>query len=668
MDRNTIGENEPVAVIGLACRVPGADHSERWWTNLVSGVDSVGPPSEARRRAAVPMGPQIPSEGGFLDSVADFDADFFGISQREAPAMDPQQRLALELAWEAMEDAGIVPAALTSLPVGVYLGSSSDDYALLLSRSGHAVSHHAMTGLQRGVIANRVSHHLGVRGPSLLIDTGQSSSLVAVHLAVASLRSGECRMAVAGGVNLALAPESQLAAARMGVLSPTGRCRVFDRAADGFVRGEGGGVVVLKPLSSALADGDRVYCVIRGTAVNHDGAGEDLAAPDGAAQAGLLASAHRSAGVTAADVQYVELHGTGTPAGDATEAAALREVFGDRDTALTVGSVKTNIGHLEGAAGVAGLIKTVLSLHHRALPPNLHFTAPPDRIPLAEWGLRVQTETSPWPDPASPLIAGVSSFGMGGTNCHVVLAAHDSPEPPAEAGTTGPLPYVLSARTPTALAATARALREHRAARPDVRDVDVAFTLATGRTAHACRAVGGGRGAPPPRHPAAPGRPPPPPPAAPPPAARAGPRAPTPSCSPVSTGSPATSPPAPPGSSATRSLPARSVPSAIWRNGSWRGRRSTGSRCSRSGGPSGWRCRRIRSNGPRTGPPVSARRPPSHRCSRAPRPRCPRTRPRHTPWSVVPRFRSTTCSTSPLVCWVRRCCPTCRSVSRASTR
>ncbi|CAM3144257.1 type I polyketide synthase [Saccharomonospora xinjiangensis] len=489
MDRNTTGENEPIAVIGLACRVPGAGTSERWWANLVSGVDSVGPPSEARRRAAVPAGPQIPSEGGFLDSVADFDADFFGISQREALAMDPQQRLALELAWEAMEDAGIVPAALTSLPVGVYLGSSSDDYALLLSRSGQAVSHHAMTGLQRGVIANRVSHHLGVRGPSLLIDTGQSSSLVAVHLAVASLRSGECRMAVAGGVNLALAPESQLAAARMGVLSPTGRCRVFDRAADGFVRGEGGGVVVLKPLSSALADGDRVYCVIRGTAVNHDGAGEDLAAPDGAAQAGLLASAHRAAGVTAADVQYVELHGTGTPAGDATEAAALREVFGDRDTALAVGSVKTSIGHLEGAAGVAGLIKTVLSVHHRVLPPNLHFTAPPDGIPLAEWGLRVQTETSPWPDPASPLIAGVSSFGIGGTNCHVVLAAHDSPEPPAEAGTTGPLPYVLSARTPAALAATARALREHRAARPDVRDVDVAFTLATGRTAHACRAV-----------------------------------------------------------------------------------------------------------------------------------------------------------------------------------
>ncbi|HWH01800.1 MAG TPA: beta-ketoacyl synthase N-terminal-like domain-containing protein, partial [Pilimelia sp.] len=490
MTRET-GPADPIAVVGVACRLPGADGPDRWWANLVAGVDSVTAPSARRRAAAVPTGPGLPGEGGFLDSVAEFDAEFFGVSAREAVAMDPQQRLALELAWEALEDAGIVPGRLGARPVGVFVGSSSDDYALLVSRSGPAaLSHHAMTGLQRGVIANRVSHHLGVRGPSLLVDTGQSSSLVAVHLACGSLRAGECGLALAGGVNLALVPDAQLAAARMGVLSPRGRCRVLDRGADGFVRGEGGGLVVLKPLAAALADGDRVYGVIRASAVNHDGAGEEMVAPDRRAQVELLRSAHRAAGVGAADVQYVELHGTGTPTGDETEARALGEVFAGRTTGpLAVGSAKTNVGHLEGAAGIAGLIKTVLALHHRRLPPSLHFTAPPDRLPLARLGLRVQTETSAWPRPDGPLVAGVSSFGMGGTNCHVVLAAHDRPGAGPGPEFTGPLPYVLSARSTAALAEAAANLRAHLAARPGLRGVDVAYTLAAARTAHPHRAV-----------------------------------------------------------------------------------------------------------------------------------------------------------------------------------
>ncbi|MEV4315704.1 SDR family NAD(P)-dependent oxidoreductase [Actinocrispum sp. NPDC049592] len=476
---------EPIAIVGMACRLPGAADPGTLWRNLSAGVDSVAAPSARRRGAAVPSGPGLPAEGGFLDSVDGFDADFFEVSAREAVAMDPQQRLALELAWEAMEDAGVLPGDLCAQPVGVFVGSLSDDYAMLVSRAPGSLSHHAMTGLQRGVIANRVSHHLGVRGPSLVVDTGQSSSLVAVHLASSSLRAGECALAFAGGVNMALVADSQLAAAKMGVLSPRGRCRVFDRDADGFVRGEGGGMVVLKPLAAALADGNRVYGVIRSSVTNHDGAGAQMAAPDRQAQVELLRSAHEAAGVTPADVQYVELHGTGTPAGDETEGHALGEVFaGGR---LTVGSVKTNIGHLEGAAGIAGLIKTVLAVYHRELPPSLHFTAPPDHLPLTELGLRVQTAASAWPRPDAPLVAGVSSFGMGGTNCHVVLAAHEQSQ--AGPDSTEPLPYVLSARTHAALVEAAGNLRSYLAGRPDLRGVDVAFTLATARTAHQHRAV-----------------------------------------------------------------------------------------------------------------------------------------------------------------------------------
>lgn len=481
---------EAVAVVGVSCRLPGAPDPATLWGNLLGAVDSVGRPSTERRTAPVPVGEGIPEDGGFLDDVSSFDAGFFGIPAREAAAMDPQQWLALELAWEAFEDAGSATGDLRARRVGVFIGAASDDYAMVRARDADTeLSHHAITGLQRGVIANRVSHHLGVRGPSMVVDTGQSSSLTAVHLACLGLLAGECDVAVVGGVSLAFSPHSQVAAARLGVLSPTARCRVLDRGADGFVRGEGGACVVLKPLAAARADGDHVYCVVETSAVNHDGAGEEMAAPDRGAQAELIGEALRNSGSGVDGVQYVELHGTGTPAGDATEAQALGDVFSGREEPVAVGSVKTNIGHLEAAAGIAGLLKVVLAIHHRRLPPSLHFAAEPATIAVGTLGLRVTTESAPWPRPVERLVAGVSSFGMGGANCHVVLAENPDTDPPAAGADPGPLPYVLSARTPTALAARASALRDHLSGRPDLRGLDVAYTLATGRTVHECRAV-----------------------------------------------------------------------------------------------------------------------------------------------------------------------------------
>ncbi|MTE21461.1 SDR family NAD(P)-dependent oxidoreductase [Streptomyces sp. TRM43335] len=418
---------EPIAVVGLACRLPGADTPSAFWSLLTDGSSAIGEVPADRfpppARAAV-------RRGGFLDAVDAFDAGFFGVSPREAATMDPQQRLVLELAWEALEDAGIVPTALRDSRTAVFVGTLRDDYtSLLYQRGAEAVTQHTMTGVNRGVIANRVSYHLGLRGPSLTVDAAQSSSLVAVHLACESLRSGEATAALAAGVNLNLLAEHTLTEERFGALSPDGVSYVFDARANGFVPGEGAGVVVLKPLSRAVADGDRVYGVVLGSAVNNDGATPGLTVPSEEAQRQVLRAARTRAAVAADEVQYVELHGTGTPVGDPIEAAALGREFGTGrapDTALHVGSVKTNIGHLEGAAGIAGLIKTLLSIHHRLLPPSLNFDTPHPAIPLEELGLTVRTRTGAWPRPDRPLVAGVSSFGMGGTNCHVVLA--QSPE------------------------------------------------------------------------------------------------------------------------------------------------------------------------------------------------------------------------------------------------
>ncbi len=485
-----------IAIIGMACRLPGAGDPDEFWGLLRSGRSAVREIPAGRRDSA---GHRAGERGGFLDDVDHFDAGFFGISPREAAAIDPQQRLVLELGWEALEDAGIVPAALADTPTGVFVGAASDDYATLLFTGGaDAVTQHTMTGVHRGVIANRLSYALRLRGPSLTLDAGQSSSLLAVHLACTSLRQGESAVAVAGGVNLNLAPVGATVAARFGALSPDGQCYTFDERANGFVRGEGAGLVVLKPLDRALADGDRIYCVIEGSAANNDGGGASLTTPSEPAQRDLLARAYRAAGLDPTAVQYVELHGTGTRVGDPIEAAALGAVLGQGrpvDARLPVGSVKTNLGHLEAAAGITGLIKTALAIRHRQLPPSLNFRTANPAIPLADLGLRVQTELGPWPRPDERLVAGVSSFGMGGTNCHVVLA--EAPASPADPAPSQPatwqrppaVPVVLSGRTGPALRAQATRLHAHLLARPELDLVDIGHELAVHRTAFDHRAV-----------------------------------------------------------------------------------------------------------------------------------------------------------------------------------
>ncbi|MFC7532066.1 SDR family NAD(P)-dependent oxidoreductase, partial [Actinoplanes sp. GCM10030250] len=482
-----------VAVVGMSCRLPQAPDPDAFWRVLRDGVDTVTE-VPAGRWAADPADPA--RFGAFLDRVDEFDPGFFGIAPREAAVMDPQQRLVLELAWEALESGGIVPTALAGSRTGVFVGAMRDDYAALLYGAGpDAVTQHTITGLTRGIIANRVSYRLGLRGPSMTVDTAQSSSLTAVHLACESLRHGESELALAGGVNLNLLPEGALGASRFGGLSPDGRCFTFDARANGFVRGEGAAVVVLKPLAAALDDGDDVICVILGSALNNDGSTDGLTVPGAEAQTDVLRRAYERAGVAPADLQFVELHGTGTRVGDPIEAAALGAAAGaGRDAAdpLRVGSAKTNVGHLEGAAGIVGLVKTALSIRHRQLPPSLNFATPHPDIPLDELGLRVQTELGAWPRPEAPLLAGVSSFGMGGTNVHVVLSDTPAPAYPEKAGpdpAPRPLPWVISARTAPALAAQAGRLREALLAGPGLGPADVGFSLATTRARHERRAV-----------------------------------------------------------------------------------------------------------------------------------------------------------------------------------
>ncbi|MHC3820628.1 SDR family NAD(P)-dependent oxidoreductase [Streptomyces sp. DT9] len=488
---------EPVAVVGISCRLPGAADPEAFWQLLSDGECAVGQVPPGRE----PVGGRW---GAFIEGVDRFDAGFFGITPREAAVMDPQQRLMLELAWEAFEDARIVAGDLSGSATGVFLGAMRDDYALLLARAGRdAVNHHAMPGVSRGVIANRVSHLFGLRGPSLVIDTGQASSLVAVHTAVESLRRGESTLALAGGVNLNLAAETGVAAEEFGGLSPDGRCHTFDHRANGFVRGEGGVALVLRLLPDAIAAGDRVHGVILGGAVNNDGVAEQLTTPSRDAQAAVLRRAYAAAGISPGSVQYVELHGTGTPVGDPVEAAALGEVLGSaRDTAapLLVGSVKTNLGHLEAAAGAAGLLKAVLALSHRQIPASLGFEKPNPDIPLADLNLRVVAGPTEWPGTDGPRTAGVSAFGMGGTNCHLVLSEAPAPVPsPVPAVSVAPevsgavdisvpaVPWVLSGRSAGALRDQAAALGRTAAGEPD--PVSVAWSLASSRARFEHRAV-----------------------------------------------------------------------------------------------------------------------------------------------------------------------------------
>ncbi|MFF2120242.1 beta-ketoacyl synthase N-terminal-like domain-containing protein [Kitasatospora sp. NPDC058184] len=491
---------EPIALVGISCRLPGAAGPRQLWDLLRDGRSAVTETPDDRRGGPGGPGDDEPSAlrwGAFLEDVDRFDAGFFGIGPREAAAMDPQQRLALELSWEAFEDAGIRPETWRSQDTAVFLGVASGDYGLLLDRRGPAArTPHTVAGTQRGMTANRVSYALGLHGPSLTVDAGQASSLAAVHLACESLRRGDSALAVAGGVHLNLLPDTAHAMAGLGALSPDGRCFTFDERANGYVRGEGGAMVVLKPLGRALADGDPVYGVLLGSALNNDGGGEGLTVPARAGQEEVLRRACARAGVDPAHVQYVELHGTGTRVGDPVEAAALGAVFGAARTAgqspLHVGSVKTNVGHLEAAAGVVGLVKVALSLQHATLPPSLGFRTPNPLIDMDALRLRMVTDRLPWTGADGTRLAGVSSFGLGGTNCHVVLSQPPAPAVDTRAsadGGSGVVPWVLSGATAEALRAQADRLRSYVAEEPDAEPADVALALATTRATREHRAV-----------------------------------------------------------------------------------------------------------------------------------------------------------------------------------
>jgi myxalamid-type polyketide synthase MxaE and MxaD len=424
-------EPEPIAIIGMSCRFPGARDPKAFWQLLRNGVDAITQvPAERQELCAFyDRNTMIPDEmpprwGGFLEQIDQFDPRFFSISPREAARIDPQQRLLLEVSWEALEDAGQAMERLGGTRTGVFVGISSNDYGQLLLLDPGFSDPYAGTGNALSIAANRLSYVFDFRGPSMAIDTACSSSLVAVHLACQSLRRGECALALAGGVNLVLSPVITANFTKAGFMAPDGRCKAFDARANGYVRGEGVGVVILKPLSKALADGDLIYAVIRGSAVNNDGRTNGLTAPSRQAQEAVLREACQRAKILPGQIQYIEAHGTGTALGDPIEAEALGAVLAiDRSPKnfCAVGSVKTNIGHLEAAAGIAGLIKTALALKHREIPPNLHFQEPNLYIPFDKLRLRVQQRLSPWPEGPGPALAGVSSFGFGGANAHVIL-------------------------------------------------------------------------------------------------------------------------------------------------------------------------------------------------------------------------------------------------------
>ncbi|ROP28843.1 non-ribosomal peptide synthetase/type I polyketide synthase [Couchioplanes caeruleus] len=458
-----------LAVISMACRFPDADTPEEFWRNLLAGRDSVAPVTRW------PGG----GHGAFLGDPALFDAGFFGIDDAEARYLDPHARIFLELAYEALERAGLAGPRRHERRIGVFAAVGESGYAELVARSG-AAGPHAMTGTMRGLLPARVAHLLDLRGPALAVDTACSSALVALHLAYRSLAAGDCDVAVVGGVNLHLTPTGERLLGGAQALSPTGRCRAFAADADGFVPGEGGAALVLTRLGDA--DGDRVLAVVRGTAVNNDGRSLSLMAPNPLRQREVIARAYRDCGVDPAEVSYVEAHGTGTVVGDPVEAQSLAYAFppAPDGRARLLGSVKTNIGHLLHAAGLPGLVKVVLALRHRELPPSLHHDRPSPRFDLAGAGFEVVTSRRPW---AGPAVAGINGFGFGGTNAHAILATPPVPTPESvDAGPAdGPHLLTLSARSAVALRAAAGDLAEHLRTHSGLREADVCATASTAR-------------------------------------------------------------------------------------------------------------------------------------------------------------------------------------------
>ena len=483
---------EPIAIIGVGCRFPGEVFTPHdYWQLLRQGVDAITEIPATRFDAAglydpdpQAVGKSYLRHGGFIAGIEQFDAQFFGISPREAMHLDPQQRLLLEVCWEALERAGHSPKGLVGQRVGVFAGIGSADFGIreMATQGLAGIDLYSGSGTAVAFGPGRISYVLGLQGPSLAVDTACSSSLVAVHLACQSLRSGESSLALAGGVHVILAPETNVYLSRVEAVSKEGRCRTFDAAADGYGRGEGCGVVVLKRYADALADGDPILAVIRGSAVNHDGVSTGLTVPNGQAQEQVIRLALENAGTAPHEVSYVEAHGTGTLLGDPIEAEALAHAYRERSAEpLLIGSVKTNIGHLEAAAGIAGLIKLVLALQHRELPGSLHFVNPNPHIPWSALPLRVVTQRRPWEGSPGPRVAGVSAFGLSGTNAHVILA-----EPPPTAARLaaprrGPHLFTLSARSSAALQQLVAKYIQALQASPELRIDDICRTSHVGR-------------------------------------------------------------------------------------------------------------------------------------------------------------------------------------------
>lgn len=485
----------PIAIVGMACRFPGGAHTPRdFWRLLEEKRDAITDiprsrwdPEEYFDPTPGTAGKTYVRQGGFVADVECFDPEFFGISVREAQSIDPQQRMLLEVSWEAIEDSGRAPASLRGTDVGVFVGIASVDWSDLASQlPDRTIGPHQSTGTSPSVAAGRLAFVMGLTGPAMAISTACSSSLVAVHLACESLRRRECSAALAGGVNALLTPRGMLKFSMTRMLSLDGRCKAFDARADGYVRGEGCGIVVLKRLSDALSDGDRIHAVIRGSGVNQDGRTQGLTVPSGVAQADVIRRALRQARVGPNEVSYVEAHGTGTALGDPIEVEAIATVYGKppRSAPLPIGSVKTNLGHLEAAAGIAGLMKVVLALEHERIPAQLHFTKPNPRIDMASLGITIASEAMPWPRTEGPRKGAVSSFGFSGTNAHVILeeAPTDSlasaKKPPDEAHV-----LCLSAHTEAALRQEASKMLR-RLAGSDVALEDVCWSQNTVRSGH----------------------------------------------------------------------------------------------------------------------------------------------------------------------------------------
>jgi len=508
-------KTEAIAIIGMGCRFPGADNPQAFWQLLSHGIDAISevPPDRWDINAYFASNPETPGKintryGGFVKQLYEFDAAFFGISPREAVSLDPQQRLLMEVSWEALENAGIIPANLQGSKTGVFVGISSNDYSQqLLTREVTEIDAYLATGNSHSTAAGRLSYTLGLTGPSIAVDTACSSSLVAIHLACQSLRNQECDTALVGGVNRLISPEFSINFSKARMLAADGRCKTFDAAADGFVRGEGCGIIILKRLSNAIADGNPILALIRGSAVNQDGRSSGLTVPNGPSQQAVISQALENSNIKPSQINYIEAHGTGTSLGDPIEINALGSVFGNYhniDNPLKIGSVKTNIGHLEAAAGIAGVIKLVLSLQNQQIPPHLHFQQPNPYIPWAELPFQITTEITPWLISDTPRFAGVSSFGFSGTNAHVIIEGRGQKAEgrreerrkkedvetlyitshQQSGNTTERLLHLLtlSAKTEEALSEIVNNYKEYLTNNGDIEFADICFSVNTGRS------------------------------------------------------------------------------------------------------------------------------------------------------------------------------------------